>query len=334
MSGARKISYWAIAVFAAAAVYWHLSSELLAGLFSFFVLDLTYKRLSRALPRVAARWTSLGVFLVCSVFFVWMLGVFVELSATRVPEMISIILPRLNALAAQYGLSMPGSLDDLRGVIISAVVEHAQALTKTSGALTRELFEILVSVLVAILFHLNVSRRARIGGDAAPRDNLLYAFLLEFAERARIFVGGFETIFRIQILLAVFRCAVLAVFLLLTRMPWTHFLLVATFLLSVIPNVGAFTSSALILAAAFTVSFHAAIGTLVFLLVLHQAEYLIYSRLAGTGFALPTWIILLGLLIGEKCMGLAGLILAPVVIHYLREELRQLPSPPLSASQA
>jgi len=334
MSDARKISYWAIAVFAAAAVYWQLSSALLAGLFSFFVLDLTYKRLSRTLPRAAARWASLGVFLVSSVFFVWMLGVFIKLSATRVPEMISIVLPRLNALATRYGLSMPGSLEDLRGVIISAVVEHAQALTKTSGVLTRELFEILVSVLVAILFHLSVLRKANIRSDAAPRNNLLGAFLVEFAQRTRIFVGGFETIFRIQILLAVFRCAVLAVFLLLTRMPWMHFLLVATFLLSVIPIVGAFTSSALILAAAFTVSFHAAIGTLVFLLILHQAEYLIYSRLVGTGFALPTWIILLGLLIGEKCLGLAGLILAPVVIHYLREELRLLPGPPLPAGSA
>ncbi|HVA67281.1 MAG TPA: AI-2E family transporter [Elusimicrobiota bacterium] len=331
MSDARKISYWAIAVFAAAAVYWQLSSALLAGLFSFFVLDLTYKRLSRVLPRAPARWASFGVFLVSSVFFVWMLGIFIKLSATRVPEMISIVLPRLNALATNYGLSMPGSLEDLRGVIISAVVEHAQALTKTSGVLTRELFEILISVLVALLYHLSVSRKMGIRDDAAPRGNLLGAFLAEFAQRTTIFVGGFETIFRIQILLAAFRCAVLAVFLLLTRMPWTHFLLVATFLLSVIPIVGAFTSSALILAAAFTVSFHAAIGTLVFLLILHQAEYLIYSRLVGTEFALPTWLILLGLLIGEKCLGLAGLILAPVVIHYLREELRRLPGPPLSA---
>ncbi|MDE1977052.1 MAG: AI-2E family transporter [Elusimicrobia bacterium] len=327
MSGARKASYWTIAVFAAAAVYWQLSSELLAGLFSFFVLDLTYKRLSRALHRSAALWTSLGAFLVSSVFFVWMIVVFVKLSATRVPEMISVVLPRLNALASSYGLSMPGSLEDLRAVIMSAVVEHAQALTKTSGVLTRELFEILVSILVAILYHLSAFRKEGAWADAESQGGFLDSFLSEFSERVRIFVGGFETIFRIQILLAVFRCAVLAIFLLVTRLPWMHFLLVATFLLSVIPIVGAFSSSALILAAAFTGSFHAALGTLIFLLILHQAEYLIYSRLAGTGFALPTWIILLGLLIGEKCMGLAGLILAPVVIHYLREEMRRAPAP-------
>ncbi len=325
MGEARKISYWTIAVFAVAAVYWHLSSELLAGLFSFFVLDLTYKRLSRVLPRAAALWTSLAAFLVSSVFFAWMLVVFVKLSVTRVPEMISIVLPRLNALAASYGLSMPGSLEDLRAVIMSAVMEHAQALTTTSGVLTREIFEILVSILVAILYHLSAFRKERAWAKAEPMGGFLDSFLSEFSERVRIFVGGFETIFRIQILLAAFRCAVLAIFLLVTRLPWMHFLLVATFLLSVIPIVGAFTSSALILTAAFTGSFHAALVTLVFLLILHQAEYLIYSRLAGTGFALPTWIILLGLLIGEKCMGLAGLILAPVVIHYLREEMRRAP---------
>ncbi len=314
-----------MALLGAAAVYWRMSSELLAGLFSFLILDLSYKRLSQTLPRQAARWVSLAVFLVFAVFFAWMLGIFIDLSVQRVPEMVSLILPRLNSLATDYGLSLPGTLEDLRGMIIAAIAQNAQALTKTSGLLTKDVFEILASVVAAALFHLRATKKTK---PVAPAtDDLLGGFVREFSLRARTFVEGFETLFRIQIYMTVFRCAVLAALLLLSRLPWAHFLLVSTFLLSVIPVVGAFTSSALILAAALSVSFHMAAGTLVLLLILHQAEYLLYTKLAGAGFALPTWLVLLGLLLGEKCLGLAGLILAPVIIHYLREELRLARTP-------
>ncbi|MHB2025651.1 MAG: AI-2E family transporter [Elusimicrobiota bacterium] len=323
---AKKSSYLAFAALAVVIVYWRIDSELLAALFSFLILDLTFKQTIRVMPRSPARWISLGIFFAFSVFFIWMLTLFFRLSLMRVPEIVSSLLPRLNSFAASYGLTLPESLQDLKGIAVTAMADHAQALTKTSGLLTKSIFEIIASVIVALLFYLHATRgiSARVKNKNA--ENLLDDFVREFGQRIGIFMEGFEKIFWIQILLAVFRSVATACFLLVMGMPWTHFLLVATFVLSVIPILGAFASSTLIIAAALSLSPHMAALTLVFLLALHETEYLFYTRLAGTGFAVPSWLILAGLLIGEKCLGLTGLILAPAVIHYLREELRRSPS--------
>jgi predicted PurR-regulated permease PerM len=37
------------------------------------------------------------------------------------------------------------------------------------------------------------------------------------------------------------------------------------------------------------------------------------------------WVTLLGLLAGEALMGVPGVLIAPAMLHYLRDELRDLP---------
>ena len=40
----------------------------------------------------------------------------------------------------------------------------------------------------------------------------------------------------------------------------------------------------------------------------------------------PTWAILLALLVGEATLGVTGVILAPTLLYYVREELRSVPA--------
>jgi len=44
----------------------------------------------------------------------------------------------------------------------------------------------------------------------------------------------------------------------------------------------------------------------------------------------PVWLTLIGLIIGEIVMGIPGMILAPVVLNYVRVEMSKIEVPPAS----
>jgi predicted PurR-regulated permease PerM len=93
-----------------------------------------------------------------------------------------------------------------------------------------------------------------------------------------------------------------------------------TFLCGLIPVLGNLVSNTVIVGIGFTVSPKMAFSALVFLVVIHKLEYFLNSKIIGQRIRNPLWLTLLALVLGEKLMGLPGMILAPVVIHYLKVE--------------
>ena len=51
-----------------------------------------------------------------------------------------------------------------------------------------------------------------------------------------------------------------------------------------------------------------------------QKLYFLNSKIVGDRIKTPFWLTLLGLILGEKLMGIPGMILAPVVLHYIKVE--------------
>jgi len=72
-----------------------------------------------------------------------------------------------------------------------------------------------------------------------------------------------------------------------------------------------------------------AIFALVFLVVIHKLEYFLNSKIIGDRIRNPVWLTLIALIIGERLMGIPGLILAPVVLNYLRVEMLTVEVRPL-----
>ena len=87
------------------------------------------------------------------------------------------------------------------------------------------------------------------------------------------------------------------------------------------PIVGNLVSNTVIVFVALTVSLKLAIAALVFLVLIHKLEYLLNSKIIGDRIRNPVWLTLIALIIGERLMGIPGLILAPVVLNYLRVEM-------------
>ena len=62
------------------------------------------------------------------------------------------------------------------------------------------------------------------------------------------------------------------------------------------------------------------VSALVYLIVLHKFEYFLNSKIIGGKIKNPMWLTLMGLVVGERLGGVPGMILAPVVLNYLKIE--------------
>jgi predicted PurR-regulated permease PerM len=97
-----------------------------------------------------------------------------------------------------------------------------------------------------------------------------------------------------------------------------------TFLCGLVPVIGNLISNTVIVGIGFTVSPKMALAALVFLVVVHKLEYFLNSKIIGRRIRNPLWLTLLALVLGEKLMGIPGMILAPVVLNYIRMEASQI----------
>ena len=76
-----------------------------------------------------------------------------------------------------------------------------------------------------------------------------------------------------------------------------------------------------------SVSLKLAIAALVFLVVVPKLEYFLNSKIIGQRIRNPVWLTLIPLVIGERLMGIPGLVLAPVVLNYLPVEMMKIEVP-------
>ncbi len=107
-------------------------------------------------------------------------------------------------------------------------------------------------------------------------------------------------------------------------LPYAVVVIGVTFLCGLIPVLGNLVSNTIIVGIGFTVSPKMALTALVFLVVIHKLEYFLNSKIIGQRIRNPLWLTLLALVLGERLMGLPGMILAPVVLNYIRMEASRI----------
>ncbi|MEI9959849.1 MAG: AI-2E family transporter [Limisphaerales bacterium] len=108
-----------------------------------------------------------------------------------------------------------------------------------------------------------------------------------------------------------------------------------TFLCGLLPIIGNIISNTLIIGVGFTISPQMALVALIFLVIIHKLEYFLNSKIIGRRIKNPMWLTLIGLVLGEKLMGIPGMILAPIVLHYIkveasRNKVSETSQPPVS----
>lgn len=317
LTAEKRLSYALVPLALVAAAHWHLGAALIAGLFAGFILRQGERGLRDAgAPPLPARWAALALFVLLAGLIVTILVAFARIGLSRLPVLLDRVLPRVNDLAARLGAeSTLTSVEDLRGLILETAKDNVRSITAASGLLTRGFFQIVAAVAVVVLRFLAAPppRPPRGGGVGLIR---------ECEERGTLFAASFELVMGAQVVIAAINAGVTAVFLFAAGIPFRSLLILATFLFGMIPIAGNIASNALIVAAALARSDRLALLALAFLIAIHKVEYFLNGRIVGARTEIPMWATLAGLLIGEAVMGATGVILAPTLIHYAREELR------------
>src|SRR6266700_3970792 len=225
-----------------------------------------------------------------------------------------------------HGIELPFSdLDSPKAAIVDVVKNEFLFVGNFARAATTQLAFVLIGIVVAV--SLFVNPRIEKSSNKPKSPNLFTATTDEIKISFRLFYQSFETVMGAQIRISAINTLLTAVFVLVVSLKYGTFVVGLTFLCGLLPIVGNLISNAVIVGIAITMSPRLAIVALIFLVAVHKLEYFLNSKIIGDLIKNPVWLTLLALIIGERFMGIPGMILAPVVLNYIKVEAFKWPAP-------
>jgi predicted PurR-regulated permease PerM len=318
MTPAARFSYFFLVAVIVLAAATHLATPLITVLFSYFALRKLYfgKR----------KWLSLVLFFVVVAATLYGLGFLIRQAIIDFPKIAAESLPPFIAYAQSHGIELPFSdLDSLKAAIVDVVKNEFLFVGNFARAATTQLAFVLIGIVVAVSLFLNP--RMEKFSNKPRHSDLFTAVTDEIKIRFRLFYQSFETVMGAQIRISAINTFLTAVFVLAVSLKYKTFVIGLTFLCGLLPIIGNLISNAIIVGIAVTMSPRLAIVALIFLVAIHKLEYFLNSKIIGDRIKNPVWLTLLALIVGERFMGIPGMILAPVVLNYIKVEASQLPPP-------
>lgn len=298
----------------------HLGAPLLALLFSFLVL----KKLGRFIHN---KWLTLAVFIIIVAAIGFTAGHFIRAAVAALPKIADNSIPAATAWAEAREIHLPFTdFEGLKDTVTDWIKESTHYLGNAAkvarNSLTHLVF-ILIGIVAAISLFFN-SRLDLFRESHAVRNNLYSVCCEEIGARFREFYHSFATVMGAQMTISFINTILTAIFVSVIQLPYAPVVIGLTFLCGLVPIVGNVVSNTVIVFIGFLVSPKVAIGALIFLIVIHKLEYFLNSKIIGDRIRNPIWLTLFGLIVGEKIMGIPGMILSPVVLNYLRVEMSKV----------
>ena len=312
-----RLSYGVLAFTIILAGLLHLGTPLLVVLFSYFTLRQLFFLTKR-------KWLALILFIVVVAGIATAAVYLTRAAFLALPDVADTSIPSASAWAQQRQIELPFTdFETLREVVMDALKQEAHYLRNVAhfaGSTTAILVFIVIGIVAAgsLFFKTGLDPHRSMH---AVKNNLYSICCDEVSTRFRDFYRSFATVMGAQITISLINTLLTAIFVVAVRLPYAPLVIGITFLCGLVPIVGNLVSNTIIVFIALTVSLKLAIGALVFLVGIHKLEYFLNSKIIGDRIRNPVWLTLIALIIGERLMGIPGLILAPVVLNYLRVEM-------------
>jgi predicted PurR-regulated permease PerM len=299
----------------------HLATPLLVAFFAYLALSILHFR------RRVGKWLTVALFVVLVSAVTYGLGFFVNQSLRALPEIADKAIPSVIQWAQHNQIELPftdyDSLKDLALDTVKSQVRYLGNVARFARGATAQFIFVLVGCVVAICIFLNP--RLELNRERyAVHDNLYSLCCDQIAIRFAVLYQSFATVIGAQIVISAINTVFTTIFVLAVGLPHAVVVIGATFLCGLIPVLGNLVSNTIIVGIGFTVSPKMALTALVFLVVIHKLEYFLNSKIIGQRIRNPLWLTLLALVLGERLMGIPGMILAPVVLNYIRVETSRI----------
>ncbi|NJM55999.1 MAG: AI-2E family transporter [Verrucomicrobiae bacterium] len=290
----------------------HMTTLLLTILFA----SLALRRLSFGRSKLL----GIVLFLLLMATVTWGMWTFGIQAYKSFPRIAEATIPAVVSYAESRGLELPFTdWQSLRALAMTEVEDQYARIGGYARTAAFQMVYLIIGLFVSVSLFIN--SKFRIEGDPHTADDNMYTLTAqEIGIRFRTFYRSFSTVMGAQILISTVNTALTAAFLFAAGFNHAVVLTFVTFLFGLLPIVGNIASNTIITAVGFTISPKMALMALLFLITIHKLEYFLNSHIIGNRIKNPMWLTLLGLLVGEKLMGIPGMILAPVILHYVKVE--------------
>jgi|ERR1051326_2241018 predicted PurR-regulated permease PerM len=322
MSTPRKVSYGVLVATLIVAAWLHLGPMLLAAFFSYFALRKLHDVTNR-------KWISIILFLIGLIGITYAAGYFTRAAWRALPEIAESSIPSATAWAEQRNIELPFTdFETLKAFVIDQLkdeIHYLNNVAHVAGAGATLFILIVIGIVVAgsLFFHSWFDSGPRPAPNSGA-ENLYAACTSETATRFHDFYRSFEIVMGAQIIISSINTVLTAIFVLVIGLPHAAVVIGVTFLCGLLPIVGNLISNTIIVFLSATLSIKLALAALVFLIAIHKLEYFLNSKIIGGWTRNPVWLTLIGLIIGEAVMGIPGMVLAPVVLNYIRVEMSRI----------
>jgi predicted PurR-regulated permease PerM len=314
----KQVSYGFLVAMLVLAGWLHMMTLVLSVLFSVFAL--------RKLHFGRSKLPALGLFLLLVAAISYGFVYFVKEAVQALPSIAERSIPMIIDYAQKHGVELPFyDFDSLKALAMSGVKDQLRQLGNFARIATKEFALLVIGVVVAVSLFLNP--RFERGRSLAAPHNLYSLFCQELAARFASFYQSFAVVIGAQLAISLVNTSLTAIFVTWTRLPHPAVMIVITLVCGLLPIVGNLVSNSIIVLFAFTVSPEMALASLIFLVGVHKLEYLLNSKIIGDRIKNPVWLTLLGLILGERLLGIPGMIIAPVVLYFLKVEASQIRIP-------
>lgn len=314
MDRSVRISYFLVLLLMVCVVWLHLGTFLLTTLFGYLALRVFTFRRNKGL--------SVAIYLIVVVAIAAGLVYFSGLAYHTFPKIAETSIPAMASFAEKNGVQLPFTdFESLKSTALSEAQEGIATIGKYASVASIQFVLLLAGLVVALSLFLNPTWTASAESRAALLpENLFGAVTRELSVRFRTLYESFAKVIGAQIVIAAINTVLTAIFLVANGYPNAMLLIVFVFLCGLLPVVGNLVSNFVIVGVGFTLSPRTGIYALIFLVAIHKLEYFLNSKIVGKRINSPMWLTLIGLVLGERLMGLTGMILAPVLLHYIKVE--------------
>lgn len=313
----NRASFIAMAIIMISIFHFGLGTPFVTLLFGYLILHY----IGKVLPKKAA----ILAFSILVFFLFYLFVHFVREAVLALPAVASKAVPTILDFAKDWGLNE--HFDDpesLKSYTIQQINSQLHFLARFAQFFTKEFVYVIIALVgVCGIFS---SGRIDLGTNSySIRQNVYSVFTSKLSERFRNLFDSFHTVLGAQVVISAINTFFTGLFLLSlsafgAKMPYSFLIVVVTFLCGLLPIIGNLISNTIIFGIGLTQSVKLGSISLSYLIVLHKFEYFLNSRIIGGRIKNPMWLTLISLLVGERLAGIPGMILAPVILNYLKIE--------------
>lgn len=324
----RTASYLLAAVTLLTIIKLHLLPSLFAGLLVFELVHLIAPRLGKHFTSERGRILAVALLatLVVTTVVLAVIGgmAFFRSDAgnlTQLTVRVEGILEQIRNSAPDWLIDLlPIGIDQLQQSGPQLLRDHAASLQKMGMDAALGFAHVIFGMVIGAVIATQETEQASTQTSSAP---LAYAL----TERIQRLAEAFRRVVFAQARISAINTTFTALYLMIAlplfgvQLPLTKTMVAITFVVGLLPVIGNLVSNTIIVLVSLAHSPQVAMSSLAFLVVVHKLEYFLNAKIVGSQINARIWELITAMLLMEALFGLSGLVAAPVVYAWIKDEL-------------